>query len=244
MSFFLPSGWELQKMSLQPARERVLELASNFENGTSAAGKEWAEERLRWGKKWNWIYHLLLRHQSWLDGALWGGGGRQFSAAIICFQRRFSTSHSSLCIKQAGYYYLAPRREVSMHIHLTWHTRSLERLLVMSGFPLTLQRRTRESRLVGECWHCSIANGSQRDCSSQSCCRPAGIHGHKMGTVFFEIDLGLCGCCALKRDWSTRTLVSFVKTVLATNLLWEPAWTSTLLVKPLHPNRTCATVWG
>lgn len=160
MSFFLHSGWVLQKMSLHPARERVLELARNLENGTSSAGKEWAGERLRRGKKWNWGYHLLLRRQSWLDGALWGGGRRQFSTTIICFQRRFSTSRSSFCIKQAGYCYLARKREVLTHIRLTWHTRSLEGLLMMSGFPLTLQRRNKESRLVGECCHSSIANGS------------------------------------------------------------------------------------
>lgn len=51
MSFFLHSGWVLQMMSLHPARERVLELAGNLENGTSAAGKEWAGECLRRGKK-------------------------------------------------------------------------------------------------------------------------------------------------------------------------------------------------
>lgn len=81
---------------------------------------------------------------------------RQFTTAIISFQRR---NFFSLFIKQAGFY-LPQRREVLMYIHLTEHARSLEGLLAMRGFSISLQQRTKENRLVGKCCHCSIANGS------------------------------------------------------------------------------------
>lgn len=88
--FFLPSGWVLQKTSLQPAREKVLDLASNFENGTSAACKELVGEHLKTGKKWYGVYHLLLSHQSWLDEALWGWGGDSRVPQSSIFRGDFS----------------------------------------------------------------------------------------------------------------------------------------------------------
>lgn len=161
-------------MSLQPARERVSEFASNFENGTSGAGEEWAGEHQRrqgknaWEWKWNQIYHLLLRHQSWQDEALWKrGGSSPLQSSLFRGEIFFS-----LFIKQAGFY-LPQRREVLMYIHLTEHARSLEGLLAMRGFSISLQQRTKENRLVGKCCHCSIANGSWRHCWCQSCYRPA-----------------------------------------------------------------------
>lgn len=60
----------------------------------------------------------------------------------------FAEEKSFRFVYQAGFFYLPQWREVLMHIHQTWHSRSVERLLAMRGFPITLQQRTKKKRLL------------------------------------------------------------------------------------------------
>lgn len=101
------------------------------------------------------------------------------------------------------------------------------------GFPLTLQRRTKGSRLVGECCHCSLGKSSQRDCWARASTDQRALMDVKYELWFFERnDLRLCVLCFKKRLMWVRTLAAFVQAVLALNL-WGLPWRSTLLLRPL-----------